>query len=193
MQPLTLEGRVVRLEPLDLAHLPDLTTAGADPDLWRWTLTRLDTPDSMRAYVETALAERAAALSLPFAIIVRATSRAIGSTRYLSLEPAHRRLEIGWTWLGRGWQRTAVNTEAKLLLLTHAFETLACQRVEFKTDALNVPSRAALERLGAVEEGTLRAHMLTAGGRVRDSVYYSIVATEWPAVKERLAERLARD
>lgn len=186
MQPVTLDGRVVRLEPLVFAHLPDLTSIGLDPALWRWTLTRLDSPEAMRAYLDAALADQATGRALPFAIIDRATGRAIGSTRYLSLEPAHRRLEIGWTWLGRAWQRTAANTEAKLLLLTHAFETLDCLRVEFKTDALNAPSRAALARLGAVEEGTLRAHMITAGGRVRDSVSYSILATEWPAVKAHL-------
>ena len=129
----------------------------------------------MAAYIAVALAERAAGRALPFAIIDKATGQAIGSTRYVAIEPAHRRVEIGWTWLGRSWQRTAANTEAKYLLLRHAFETLGCIRVELKTDALNERSRAAIRRIGAREEGTLRSHMITASGRIRDTVYYSIL------------------
>lgn len=189
--PVTLEGRGVRLEPLSLAHLPGLCAVGLDPELWRWTLSVVADEAAMRGYLEAALADRAAGTALPFAVVERATGRPIGSTRYGNIDAAHRRLEIGWTWYGRAWQRTAVNTETKLLLLRHAFETLGCQRVEFKTDALNSRSRAALARIGAVEEGTLRRHMVTASGRVRDSVYFSIVDAEWPAVRAGLEARLA--
>jgi RimJ/RimL family protein N-acetyltransferase len=145
----------------------------------------------MRAYVETALAEQRRGVSLPFATVAQANDEVIGSTRYGNIAPADHRLEIGWTWYAAPYQRTAANTEAKLLLLTHAFEALGAMRVEFKTDALNVRSRTAIARLGAVEEGTFRKHMRTASGRIRDSVYFSIVDTEWPAVKARLTGKLA--
>jgi RimJ/RimL family protein N-acetyltransferase len=144
----------------------------------------------MRAYVAEALDEQARGASLPFATVVRATGAVVGSTRFGNLAPAHRRAEIGWTWLAAPWQRTAANTEAKLLQLGHAFEAWGCERVEFKTDALNERSRAALARLGAVEEGTLRHHLVTERGRLRDSVYYSVLAAEWPAVRDRLRARL---
>ena len=188
--PVTLAGSHVRLEPLTSAHVPGLARVGLDAAIWRWGLSSLTTTEDMRAYVETALAEQRRGVSLPFAIIAQANDEVIGSTRYGNIAPPDHRLEIGWTWLAPPHQRTAANTEAKLLLLTHAFESLGAMRVEFKTDALNVQSRAALARLGAVEEGTFRKHMLTASGRVRDSVYFSIVDTEWPAVKARLTSRL---
>lgn len=188
--PVTLEGRVVRLEPLSTDHLPGLCAVGLDPELWRWTQTAVTDEEAMRGYVEGALAERAAGVALPFAVVERGSGRIIGSTRYGNIEPAHRRLEIGWTWYDRESQRTAVNTETKLLLLRHAFESLGCQRVEFKTDVLNARSRGALLRLGAVEEGIFRKHMVTASGRVRDTVYFSILADEWPAVRRRLESRL---
>ena len=145
----------------------------------------------LRDYVATALDEQRRGVSLPFAIIDRATDEPIGSTRYGSIALADRRLEIGWTWYAVSHQRTAANTESKLLLLTHAFEHVGVVRVEFKTDALNAKSRAAIVRLGAVEEGTFRKHMQTVSGRVRDTVYFSILDTEWPAVKARLTSRLA--
>ncbi|MEZ4700115.1 MAG: GNAT family protein [Rhodothermales bacterium] len=129
---------------------------------------------------------------LPFVIVERATDTVVGSTRYGAVDLANRRLEIGWTWIGRPWQRTAVNTETKLLLLTYAFESLGCQRVELKTDVLNETSRRAILRLGAKEEGTFRNHMVVAGGRVRDTVYFSIVDTEWEDVKRRLQDKLSR-
>jgi RimJ/RimL family protein N-acetyltransferase len=151
----------------------------------------VDSPAAMRRYVETALAERARGASLPFAQVERAGGRVVGSTRLGSLEPRHRRAEIGWTWIAAPWQRTAINTEAKLLLLGHAFEALGCLRVELKTDARNARSRAAILRLGATEEGTLRRHMITEGGHVRDSVYFSILAEEWPRVRDALGARLA--
>ncbi len=178
---------MVRLEPLSLDHLPALCAVGLDAEVWRWTWTPVKSADDLRRYVETALAEQAAGRSLPFAIVERAGGAPIGSTRYGNIERAHRRLEIGWSWLGRAYQRTGANTEAKLLLLTHAFEVRACQRVEFKTDARNAASRAALLRIGATEEGTFRKHGLTSEGRVRDTVWFSIVDDEWPAVKRRLA------
>ena len=191
VEPLTLSGKHVRLEPLTLEHVDGLARVGLDPELWRWGLATLTSAADMRAYVETALDEQRRGVSLPFAIVDRASDGVIGSTRYGNIAPADRRLEIGWTWYAASHQRTAANTETKLLLLTHAFESLGAMRVEFKTDALNLRSRAALARIGAVEEGTFRKHMLAASGRVRDSVYFSIVDTEWSAVKARLLSRLA--
>ena len=189
---LKLEGRVVRLEPLTIEHLPALCEVGLDAELWRWTLSVVRSREDMQRYVEAAHGEQAAGTALPFVILDRTSGRVIGCTRYGNIAMRHRRLEIGWTWLGLAWQRTAANTETKLLLLTHAFESLRCQRVEFKTDALNDRSRAALLRIGAREEGTFRRHSVTEGGRTRDTVYFSIVDSEWPEVKERLERMLAR-
>ena len=188
--PVTLEGRLVRLEPLSLGHYEALCAVGLEPSLWKWTLTTIRTPEDLRGYLDTALAEQAAGKSLPFAIVEKESGRAIGSTRYANIEPAHRRLEIGWTWYGTAWQRTGCNTECKLLLLTHAFEVLKCQRVELKTDALNARSRTAILRIGATEEGTFRKHGIADTGRVRDTTWFSILDSEWPAVKARLEQRL---
>ena len=186
----TLAGRHVRLEPLSLAHLPGLCEVGLDPELWRITVSHVATPADMRRYVEAALADRDAGTALPYAQVEVATGRVVGSTRLANWAPAHRRIEIGWTWIAPPWQRTAINTEAKLLLMTHAFETLGCQRVELKTDAINDRSRAAILRLGAVEEGTLRRHTVTDLGRTRDTVFFSVLADEWPRVKAGLESRL---
>jgi RimJ/RimL family protein N-acetyltransferase len=188
--PVTLEGRHVRLEPLGMAHLEGLAEIGLDEELWRWIPTAVRTREEMAAYIETALKEQERGISLPFALVEPATRRAIGSTRYGNIDRTHHRVEIGWTWVGREWQRTAVNTEAKYLLLRHAFETLGCIRVELKTDSLNEKSRAAILRIGAREEGIFRNHMITASGRIRHSAYYSIVDAEWPAVKARLETML---
>ena len=188
--PVTLEGRYVRLEPLAKEHLAGLAAVGLDADLWRWIPTPIRTREEMAAYIDTALEEQRRGVSLPFALVERATGRAIGSTRYGSIERAHRRVEIGWTWVAREWQRTAVNTEAKYLLLRHAFETLGCIRVELKTDSLNERSRTAILRIGAREEGTFRNHMITSSGRVRHTVYFSIIDAEWPEVKARLESKL---
>ena len=188
--PAALVGRWVALEPLALAHVDALCEVGLDPELWRWTASLVRSAEDMRRWVAQALAWRDAGTALPFAIVERASGRVVGSTRLANVEPAHRRAEIGWTWVAAGWQRTAVNTEAKLLLLAHAFDAMGCLRVELKTDALNARSRSAIARLGAVEEGTLRRHMITESGRVRDTVYFSIVAEEWPAVRAGLAARL---
>ena len=192
IQPITLEGRMVRLEPLRLSHHAQLCEAGLDFDLWRWTPQNVRTAEDMRAYIKEALAEQARGTSLPFATLDPASGKAIGSTRYLNIDASNLRVEIGATWLARKWQRTGANTEAKYLMLRHAFEKLGCMRVEFKTDSRNQQSREAILRLGAKEEGTLRNHMLTWTGRVRHTVYYSIIDSEWPEVKTQMEERLAR-
>jgi RimJ/RimL family protein N-acetyltransferase len=188
--PVTLEGRHVRLEPLSQAHQPGLSAVGLEEELWRWIPTPVRSPEDMSAYIATALEEQARSVSLPFALIEKASGKAIGSTRYGNIDRVHHRVEIGWTWVAPPWQRSAVNTEAKYLLLRHAFETLGCIRVELKIDSLNEKSRAAILRIGAREEGTFRNHMITASGRIRHSVYYSILDSEWPAVKSRLQNML---
>jgi len=190
VSPVVLEGPHVRLEPLAKAHLAGLVAVGLVEELWRWIPTPVRTREEMAAYIETALDEQAQGVASPFAIVEKCTSRAIGSTRYGSIDRAHHRVEIGWTWVARDWQRTAMNTEAKYLLLKHAFETLGCMRVELKTDSLNERSRAAILRLGAREEGIFRNHMITASGRIRHTVYFSIIDSEWPAVKARLEAKL---
>jgi RimJ/RimL family protein N-acetyltransferase len=190
LDAVTLEGRFVRLEPLALTHIDALAAVGLDPDLWKWTTTSLRTPEEMREYVQSAIDDRAARRALPFATIECATGTAIGCTRFANISIPDRRVEIGWTWVAGPWQRTPVNTEAKLLMLRHAFEALGCIRVELKTDRLNERSRNAIKRIGGVEEGILRQHMITASGRLRDTVYYSILDTEWPGVRDRLEARL---
>jgi RimJ/RimL family protein N-acetyltransferase len=190
VSPVTLEGRHVRLEPLARAHLAGLSEVALDEELWRWIPTPVRTREEMAAYIETALNEQEQGTSLPFAIVEKATGRAIGSTRFGNIDRTHHRVEIGWTWVAREWQRTAMNTEAKYLLLKHAFETLGCMRVELKTDSLNERSRAAILRIGAREEGIFRNHMITASGRIRHTVYFSIIDSEWPAVKARLEAKL---
>src|SRR6266850_4814259 len=188
--PVILEGSHVRAEPLGEGAFGGSVLVGLDEELWRWIPAPVRTTEEMGAYIDTALEEQKRGVSLPFALIEKATGRAIGSTRYGSIDRTHRRAEIGWTWVAREWQRTAVNTEAKYLLLRHAFETLGCIRVELKTDSLNEKSRAAILRIGAREEGTFRNHMITANGRIRHTVYFSIVDSEWPAVKARLESHL---
>ena len=192
VEPLTLEGTVVRLEPLSLEHIPGLTAVGLDGELWRWTLSTIQTPGDMRGYVEQALSAAVDGSEVPFATVERATGKVVGSTRFLSIVPQHRRLEIGYTWVAPPWQRTAVNTEQKLLMLAHAFNVLRALRVEFKTDSLNERSRKALLGIGASEEGALRNHMLTDSGRRRHSVYFSVIEEEWPRVRMHLEQRLAR-
>ena len=191
VHPATLEGRSVRLEPLSLTHLDQLCEVGLDEDLWRWIPSSpVRNREEMRGYIQEALDGQRREIALPFATILKESSRAIGSTRYGNVDRVNRRVEIGWTWIGSRWQRSAVNTEAKYLMLQHAFETLGCIRVELKTDALNERSRRAILRIGAKEEGTFRRHMITASGRVRDTVYFSIVDREWPEVKAGLEARL---
>ena len=189
---MVLEGSVVRLEPMTLDHLSGLTEVGLDPEIWRLTTVMIQTAEEMRGYVESALELQRAGATLPFVTIERSTGRVVGSTRFGNYDPANRRIEIGWTWIARPWQRTAVNTEAKYLMLTHAFEMLQCVRVELKTDVLNKPSRKAMLRIGAIEEGVLRKHTLMWTGRYRDSIYYSILDEEWPDVKKQLERMLSR-
>ena len=193
VEPVILMGKVVRLEPLSLAHVADLCEVGLDDDIWRYMLYGwVRTPQDMQRWVESMLALQEKGTDLPFAVIHLAGNRAIGATRYLEIRPADRGLEIGGTWYGKAYQRTAVNTESKYLLLKHAFEALGCIRVQFKTDLRNVRSQQAIERLGAVKEGILRNHRILPDGTIRHSVYYSIIAEEWPAVKARLERFLEK-
>lgn len=185
-----LEGNVVRLEPLTLAHVDDLWRVASDPALWELSTEAVQTPGDLLKYVERALAAQAAGAAHPYAVRHKPSGRLAGSTRLANLESAHKRVEIGWTWYGAEFQRTAANTECKLLLLTHAFENMGMNRVELKTDALNTRSRTAILRIGAHEEGTLRRHMIAWSGRQRDTVYFSILREEWPEVKARLESRL---
>lgn len=178
------------MEPLRLEHVEDLAAIGVGHDIFRWFPFAVDTKEDMLTYVRTGLAAQEAGTALPFVTIELASGRIAGATSLLAIERTHRRLEIGATWLGEAFQRTACNTEAKFLQLRHCFEDLGCVRVEFKTDALNAPSRAALARIGAVEEGTFRNHLICPGGRLRHSVYYSIIDSEWPAIKHHLQQLL---
>ena len=192
-RPVVLEGRHARLEPLAPRHAADLAQAGGDPSIWTWMpRPPLRGVDDARAMIAEALEAARDGSQLPFALVARASGRAVGSTRYLDVRRAHRGLEIGWTWIAPSHQRTAVNTEAKRMLLAHAFEELGALRVQLKTDDRNERSQRAIERLGARREGVLRAHMVRPDGSVRDTVMYSIVAAQWPEVRARLDERLAR-
>jgi N-acetyltransferase len=186
-----LEGRIVVLEPLTLRHREGLLAAAADPAIWRWTTTPADEPHTFAAWLEAALAAANAGREAPYAILVRDSGEPVGSSRYLTLRPEHRGLEIGHTWHARRVWGTGVNVEAKYLLLRHAFEALGCMRVEFKTDARNERARGALEALPARFEGIFRKHMLVRGGEVRDSAFYSITDDEWPAVRSALERRLS--
>ena len=192
VEPVVLDGVRVRLEPLSRAHVDDLMRVAFDPTVWRWTLARPTDRAGLEAWVEAALENRAAGLEMPFATVDRATGRAVGSTRFMSIVPEHRRLEIGWTWLGADFHRSGANREAKYLQLRHAFETLGANRVEFKTDALNERANPALLGIGATFEGAFRDHMVMPEGRLRTSNYYSVIAPEWPAVKARLEAALDR-
>lgn len=186
-----LEGRYVRLEPLSLDHVGSLWAAAQDDDVWRWlSVLRPVTVQDMRGVMEAALAEQSRGERLPWAIVDRATGQAVGSTSYLDVVPAHRRLEIGWTWVGRPWWRTPINTAAKMLLLAHAFDDLGAHRVAFQTDVGNLRSQAAIERIGGVREGVLRAHRIRPDGSRRDSMFFSVLSSEWPAVRTRLTGRL---
>lgn len=190
--PVTLEGHVVRLEPLARSHLEGLVETCADPAVWTYMPLDGSSPEGLARIVELALAAQAAGAELPFTTVERASGRLVGGTRYLAIDRTNHRLEIGYTFIARPWQRTAVNTEAKLLMLEHAFERLRANRVEFKTDSLNEPSRAAILRLGARFEGVFRNHLITRFGRLRHSAYYSIIVEEWPVVRRTLEERLSR-
>lgn len=192
LAPVVLPGQVVRLEPLERRHAADLLLAAADPDIWLYIPSpQPRTLGEVEAFIESAKRSAANGQEIPFAVIDQASDRAIGSTRYLEIRPADRALEIGWTWYAKEAQRTAVNTECKFLLLRHAFEELGALRMQFKTDRRNLRSQRAIERIGAVKEGVLRKQRIMPDGYVRDTVYYSILDAEWPAVKARLTEFLS--
>lgn len=191
VQPITLTGRFVRLEPLTENHVPDLTVAAGDESIWRYMVYGTVTnQEQMRAWVQSMLEEQARGTDLPFAVIHLESGHAIGATRYLNIAPPNLAIEIGGTWYAVAHQRTAVNTECKYLLLRHAFEELGCVRVQLKTDTRNLRSQHAIERLGAVKEGVLRKHMILPDGFIRDSIFYSILDTEWPTVKANLVAKL---
>jgi RimJ/RimL family protein N-acetyltransferase len=192
VEPVVLDGTRVRLEPLRADHLADLERVAFDLPIWQWTIMGPQDQAGLQRWVETALANQDAGTERPFATIDLASGRAIGSSRYMTIVPEHRRLEIGWTWVGTAFQRTGANREAKLLQLTHAFETLGANRVEFKTHARNERSRNALAGIGATFEGVFRNHTIMPDGSLRDSAYFSVIADEWPAVKAALVARLAR-
>ncbi len=186
-KPISLAGRHVRLEPLAPRHAEDLYAAGREPRVWpymaRGEFTSLQ---DVREWIGQALALQETGTQIPFAIVLRKSGTAVGSTRYLDIRRADRGLEIGWTWIAPEQQRSAVNTECKYLLLRHAFEDLGAVRVQLKTDLRNERSQRAIERLGALREGVLRKHMTVRDGFIRDTIYYSILDTEWPEVKTRL-------
>ena len=190
--PITLTGRHVRLEPLTMDHLPDLFIAGGgDDEVWRWQGGPTpQTEAELGAKLSALLESSARGEYVPFAVILLTTGRAVGWTTYMDIAPQDERLEIGWTWYARACWRSAVNTESKLLLLSHAFEDLGMGRVQWKTDRMNQRSQNAIARLGAQREGVLRRHRLRPDGTWRDSVYFSMLADEWPAAKERLSARL---
>jgi len=193
ISPFSLEGRYVRLEPLRPEHATLLWEVAKDhlADLFQWIPYQLNSLEDFQTFNRQVLEEQARGLTVPFSTVERGSNQVVGTTRFMNMDLANRKVEIGSTWIAPRWQRTAVNTEAKYLMLCHAFEVWRCFRVELKTDALNQRSRQAILRLGAKEEGTLRKHMLTYNGRQRDSVYFSILDTEWPSVKTRLGAALA--
>jgi RimJ/RimL family protein N-acetyltransferase len=187
LPPVCLTGKLVRLEPLSEAHIADLAEAGRDESLWTYMrYGPVTTPEKMRIFVLQLLEWQAKGTDLPFAVFHLLGNRAVGMTRYMNIDPENCNLEIGGTWYAPTWQRTGVNTECKYLLLKHAFDSLGCLRVQFRTDVRNLRSQRAIERLGAVREGMLRCHMLLPDGTLRSSIFYSILKEEWPGVKARL-------
>ncbi len=192
IDPVTLEGQYVRLEPLSMDHLAGLCEALQDEELWRWIFVAVKTPDEMRNFIETALNLVTTGNILPFVTIYKPTNCVVGTTRYLAIDKGHHHVDIGTTLVGKQWQRTVVNTESKYLMLRHAFETMGCLRVQFMTDSLNIHSQNSLLRLGATQEGIFRNHLICADGRLRHSVVFSITDEEWPKVKANLEAKLAR-
>ncbi len=194
IKPVVLVGRVARLEPLSVSHVPDLYQFGKDESIWQYMRYRqIRSQQDMAVWVDELLSAQSAGTDLPFAVIHQELNKAIGSTRYLDIQPQNRSLEIGGTWYATAYQRTAVNTECKYMLLRHAFEVLGCVRVQFKTDVRNLRSQKALERIGARQEGVLRDHMILPDGSLRSSVYYSILKGEWTEVKISLEDKLGWD
>jgi len=192
VEPVTLTGRHATLEPLGREHAAAIAAAAADGELWRLWYTGVPASENTQTWIETALAMRENLGAMPFVVRDNASGEIVGSTRYFNVEAAHRRLEIGHTWYAQRAQRTAINTECKLLLLTHAFEALACIAVEFRTSFFNFASRRAIERLGAKQDGILRNHQILSDGTLRDTVVFSIIAPEWAAVKRNLRFLLER-
>lgn len=190
--PERLEGPRVILRAMTEADVDTLAGIAFDPELWKNTTSRIETREDLVAYVRQALSERSQGTVAPFVTTVRSGDVVVGSTRFAAIDGRHRRAEIGWTWVARPWQRSFVNTEAKYLMLRHAFEVWGLRRVEFKTASFNEASRRALLRIGAKEEGTLRQHMILPDGRNRDSVYHSVIDVEWPEVKRRLEQMMSR-
>jgi N-acetyltransferase len=190
--PVTLQGHGVRLEPLTLDNAEDLTAVAADGELWKLWFTTVPEPSQTRAYIDAALKGQHAGDMLPWVVRDAVTDAVVGCTRYHDIVLAADRVEIGYTWYGQRWQRSHVNTACKLLMMTHAFETIGCQVVGFRTDNFNFRSQRAIEALGAKKDGVIRHHQLRRDGTVRDTVMYSVVATEWPDVKRHLELRLAR-
>jgi RimJ/RimL family protein N-acetyltransferase len=192
VEPVTLMGKFVRLEPLSETHVPSLAKVGLEPEIWRFMrYGKVETEGQLGVWVQELLNLQAHGTDLPFAVIYLASGNAIGCTRYLHIDPPSRSLEIGGTWYGLEYQGTLVNTECKYILLKHAFETLECIRVWFKADTRNLRSMRALERIGAIKEGVLRNHMILPGGFIRDSIVYSLLPEEWPQVKNKLEARLS--
>jgi RimJ/RimL family protein N-acetyltransferase len=193
IQPLTLAGRIVRLVPLSLSHVPELTRVAADESIWSlMPFGFLTTEERMAAHVRETLERQVRGTDLPFTVFHQESGRIVGCTRYLDIQPENRGLEIGGTWYGVAYQRTGVNTECKYLLLRHAFETLGCHRVQLKTDLRNVRSQTAIERIGALKEGVLRENVVMPDGYLRSTVMFSILEEEWPAVKARLERLMER-
>jgi RimJ/RimL family protein N-acetyltransferase len=193
IQPVTLEGHRVRLEPLSLdRHFEGLLAIAVEPDLWKFTMNKVESAADLKRYLDTALREQAQGTALPFATMDVATGGVVGCTRFGNISPPNRRVEIGWTWVARPYHRSYVNTEAKYLMLRHAFETWGCVRVELKTGSLNVRSQNAMLRIGAKREGTLRKHGIAENGFIRDTVYFSILDDEWPEVKRGLEAMMSR-
>lgn len=193
VEPVTLDGRRVRLEPLSIGlHRAGLLKVMLDAELWRWTLAQIATEADLDRYLATALREQVEERSLPFVTIDKVSGRITGSTRFGNIERAHRRVEIGWTTVGLEFQRSHVNTEAKYLMMRHAFEVWGCIRVELKTNALNMKSRNAMLRIGCKEEGTLRHQAINEHGVPRDTTYFSVLEAEWPGVKARLERMMER-
>lgn len=190
IENVTLEGDFVRLAPLKKEHTEILYEIGQDAEIWRWTTTNIEKFEDMQRYVETALEGREKGDTLPFVTIDKASNEIVGSTRFGYISVQDRHAEIGWTWINPKWQRTYINTEAKLLMLEYAFETWKCIRIEIVTDVFNEKSRNAILRLGARQEGVLRKHLIVDSGRIRDSVIFSIIDSEWQEVKENLEKKL---
>jgi len=191
ISPIILEGARARLEPLELSHHEQLCEVGLDERLWRLTVLKVKTPGDMLKYIEMALAAEADGTALPFVIIEKTSNKIIGTSRFHNINLSQKRVDIGFTWLAVQWQRTGINPEAKYLMLKHAFEHFGCVRVEFKVNAVNEPSCRALLRIGAKHEGTLRNYMISTDGSPRDVAIFSIIDSEWPAIKARLEQRMA--